>query len=56
MYRNVKHLTRAEYKAMLDAGRKFRDWSLHSPMHNPGKTFYIVHLALRLTVNKVECD
>lgn len=38
----IVQLTRSQYKAMLNSGVVFRNWSLYEPMHNPQKTFYLV--------------
>lgn len=54
MYKNVVRITREQYKQMLDAGRKFRNWSLYEPQNNPHRTYYLVDLGNGLTANKVE--
>lgn len=54
MYKNVKTITREEYKELLDRGLTFKDWSLYEPQNNPSKTYYIVKLGKSITVNKTE--
>ena len=38
----IRKITRDEYKALLDAGFRFRNWSLYEPERNPERTYYCV--------------
>ena len=40
--KNIKKISRSEYKEMLDQGIKFKNWSLYEPEKSPKKTYYIV--------------
>jgi len=42
LYPNVKTITRADYKRMLDCGTRFRNWSINEPANHPKRIFYCV--------------
>ena len=48
----IKKIGREEYRRMLDEGRKFRDWSLYEPMHNPKDVFYCVDMGAAVLCKK----
>lgn len=54
MYKNVQKINRTKFQQMLSEGKKFKNWSLYEPSHNPQKIYYIVDLGKGLTINKTE--
>ena len=49
----IRHISREDYKGMLDKGLVFRNWSLYEPDQTPNRDYLIVNLGNGLTANKV---
>lgn len=50
---NIRRISKDEYRALLEAGKRFRDWSLYEPSQKPDRVYYVIDMG-PCTLNKTE--